>query len=189
MMLLAKSIRRAQVAGVAANLLEIESCSAPRNALQRNSPATSSMGGKKVKGRKRLMVHSAGWSDQEGGTWLLGRALQRFGTFLKVWADTAYRGDLITLIRDLCEVDREVVKKDPTQEGFAVQARRWVVDRSLGWYSRNRRLSKDYEHLCEVSETMVYIASIQVLLKRLRPDTSIEKPYLRHLRRKHPRAA
>ena len=114
------------------------------------------------------------------------RALQRFGALLKVWADNAYRGDLITLVRDLFEVDREVVRKDPNQEGFIVQARRWVVERSLGWYSRNRRLSKDYEHLCEVSETMVYIASIQVMLKRLRPDTRIEKPYLR---RKAPRAA
>jgi putative transposase len=156
------------------------------------------MGEKKVKGRKRhilvdtmgnlllVMVHSAGWSDQEGGTWLLVKALQRFGTLLKVWADNAYRGELITLIRDLFEVDLEVVRKDPNQEGFVVQARRWVVERSLGWYSRNRRLSKDYEHLCEVSETMVYIASIQVMLKRLRPATTIEKPYSR---RKLPRAA
>ena len=133
-----------------------------------------------------VMVHSAGWSDQEGGTWLLLRALQRFGTLLKVGADNAYRGDLITLVRDLFEVDREVVRKDPNPEGFIVQARRWVVERSLGWYSRNRRLSQDYEHLCEVSETMVYIASIQVLLKRLPPDTSSEKSYLR---RKPPCAA
>ncbi len=157
-----------------------------------------SMGENKVKGRKRhllvdtlgnlwlVMVHSAGWSDQEGGLWLLGKALQRFSTLLKVGADNAYRGDLITLIRDLFEVDLEVVKKDPNQEGFVVQVRRWVGERSLGWYSRHRRLSKDYEHRCEVSETMVYIASIQVMLKRLRPATSIEKPYLR---RKLPRAA
>ena len=81
-----------------------------------------------------MLVPSAGWSDQEeeGGTWLLVKALQRFSTFLKVRADTAYRGDLITLIRDLFEVDLEVVKKDPTQEGVVVQVRRWVVERSLG---------------------------------------------------------
>ncbi len=117
---------------------------------------------------------------------MLVKALHRFGTLLKVWADNAYRGDLITLVRELFEVDLEVVRKDPHQEGFVVQARRWVVERSLGWYSRNRRLSKDYEHLCEVSETMVYIASVQVMLKRLRPATNIQKPYLR---RKPPPAA
>jgi putative transposase len=156
------------------------------------------MGEKKVKGRKRhilvdtmgnlllVMVHSAGWSDREGGTWLLLNALHRFGMLLKIWADNAYRGDLITLIHEFFEVDLEVVRKDPNQEGFVVQARRWVVERSLGWYSRNRRLSKDYEHLCKVSETMVYIASIQVMLKRLRPATNIDKPYSR---RKPPPAA
>ncbi len=126
-----------------------------------------------------VMVHSAGWSDLEGGTWLLAEGLRRFGTLLKVWADSAYRGDLITIVRELFEVDLEVVSKDQNQKGFVVQARRWVVERSLGWYSRNRRLSKDYEHLCEVSETMVYIASIQVMLKRLRPNTNVERPYLR----------
>ncbi len=133
-----------------------------------------------------VMVPSAGWSDQEGGTWLLLKARHRFSTLVKVWADNASRGDLITLVRDLFEGDLEVVRKDPNQEGFVVQARRWVVERSLGWSSRNRRLSKDYEHLCDVSETMVYIASIQVMLKRLRPATNIQKPYLR---RKPPPAA
>ena len=69
-----------------------------------------------------VLVPSTGWSDQEGGTGLLGKALQRFSTVLKVWADTAYRGDRITLIRDLCEVDLGVVKKDPNQEGFVVHS-------------------------------------------------------------------
>ncbi len=97
---------------------------------------------------------------------------------LKVWADSAYQGDLIALVRDLFDVDLEIVKKEAEQKGFIVQAKRWIVERSLGWYSRNRRLSKDYEHLCEVSEVMVYIASIQVMLRRLRPNANAKKPYL-----------
>jgi putative transposase len=133
-----------------------------------------------------VMVHSAGWSDREGGTWLLLEGLRRFRTVLKVWADSAYQGDLITLVRDLFDVDLEIVKKEPEQKGFVVQAKRWVVERSLGWYSRNRRLSKDYEHLCEVSEVIVYIASIQVLLRRLRPNLDVE---IRYQYRHTPRAA
>lgn len=112
--------------------------------------------------------------------------LRLFRTLLKMWADSAYRGDLVTLTRQLFEVDLEIVTRDAQQKGFIVQPRRWVVERSLGWYSRNRRLSKDYEHLCSSSEAMVYIASIQVLLKRLRPNRAVKKPYLR---RKKPRAA
>lgn len=156
------------------------------------------MGGKKVKGRKRhivvdtmgnlllVLVHSAGWSDLEGGTWLLMETLRRFCTVLKIWADKGYRGDLVGELWDLFGVDLEIVQRKLGEKGFVVQARRWVVERSLAWFSRNRRLSKDYEHLCETSEAMVYIASIQVMLKRLGPNPKVERPYCR---RKLPRAA
>ena len=68
-------------------------------------------GEKKVKGRKRhilvdttgnlllVQVHSAGWSDAEGGTWLLLKGLCLFRTVWKLWADNAYQGDLVELIR------------------------------------------------------------------------------------------
>ena len=92
----------------------------------------------------------------------------------------------LTLVRDLFGVDLEIAVKEANQKGFVLQARRWVVERSLGGYSRNRRLSKDYEHLCETSEAIVYIASIQVMLRRLRPNANDKQPYLR---RKTPRAA
>ncbi len=127
----------------------------------------------------RVLVHTAGWSDLEGGTYLLLAALHRFCTLLKVWADKAYRGDLVEDLHHLFGLELEIVQRLAGQKGFVVLPRRWVVERSLAWYSRNRRLSKDYEHLCTVSETMVYIASIQVLLKRLRPNSDIEQPYRR----------
>jgi putative transposase len=146
-------------------------------------------GGKKITGRKRhilvdtmgnllqVLVHSAGWSDLAGGTWLLLDALNRFQTVLKVWADGAYEGNLATLIADVFGADLAIVKKEEGQKGFVVQPRRWVVERSFGWYSRNRRLGKDYEHLCSVSESIVYVASIQGFLKRLRPNPDLEIRY------------
>ncbi len=155
-------------------------------------------GGKKVTGRKRhivvdtlgnllgVLVPTAGRSDREGGSWLLREVLGRFCTLLKIGADKGYRGDLAAEVWHLFGVDLEIVQRQPGEKGFVVQARRWVVERSLAWFSRNRRLSKDYEHLCETSEAMVYIASIQVMLKRLCPNKDIEPPYCR---RKSPRAA
>lgn len=146
-------------------------------------------GGKMVKGRKRhilvdtrgnlllAQVHSAGWSDLAGGTWLLLEALRRFPTLLKVWADSAYQGDLVTLIEEVFSVDLEIVKKEEGQKGFVVQAKRWIVERSLAWYSRYRRLSKDYERLCATSESLVYISSIQTILNRLRPNPANEIRY------------
>ncbi len=133
-----------------------------------------------------MLVHSAGWSDAAGGTWLLLEALSRFGTVSKVWADGAYEGELVTLIAEVFGVELDIVKKEEGQKGFVVQPRRWAVERSFGWYSRNRRLGKDYEHLCNVSEAVVYIASIQTLLKRLRPDPDLK---LRYHHRSVPRAS
>jgi len=52
-----------------------------------------------------------------------------------------------------------------------MQPRRWVVERSLGWFGRWRRLSKDYEALPEVSEAMVTLAMVRLMLNRLaRPN-------------------
>jgi putative transposase len=60
-----------------------------------------------------------------------------------------------------------IVRRATGSIGFVVQPRRWVVERSLGWFDRWRRLSKDYEALPEVSETMVILAAIRLMLHRL----------------------
>lgn len=53
------------------------------------------------------------------------------------------------------------------QKGFCLQARRWVVERSIAWYGNYRRLARDYEVLCSSSETFIYLASCDLMLKRL----------------------
>src|SRR5438132_1654079 len=47
--------------------------------------------------------------------------------------------------------DLEVVERTPGVRGFSIQPRRWVVERTFGWFSRNRRLSKDYERKVQTS--------------------------------------
>lgn len=61
----------------------------------------------------------------------------------------------------------EIQDFTPPPKGFQVQPRRWVVERTFAWLNRNRRLSKDYEYLTEISESYLYIAMIRILLKRL----------------------
>jgi putative transposase len=51
-----------------------------------------------------------------------------------------------------------------------VLPRRWVVERSLAWLGRYRRLSKDYERLTETSETFIYIAMIHRMSRNLLPE-------------------
>ncbi len=65
------------------------------------------------------------------------------------------------------------VHKDQSEEPkipsktFEVQPRRWVVERTFAWLNRNRRLSKDYEYLTEVSESYMYIGMVRLLLRRM----------------------
>ena len=59
-----------------------------------------------------------------------------------------------------------------TPAGFEVIKRRWVVERTFAWISRNRRLSRDYEFLAETTEALVYVRMIRLMVKRLAKGAS-----------------
>ena len=61
----------------------------------------------------------------------------------------------------------EIVKRTAEAVGFEVLPRRWVVERTLAWLNRNRRLAKDFEASIPSAQTWVYIASVQLLIRRL----------------------
>jgi putative transposase len=63
--------------------------------------------------------------------------------------------------------DLEVVERDPGVRGFSLEPRRCVVERTFGWLSRSRHLSKDYERKVQTSEILIEVAMIRVLLTRL----------------------
>ena len=86
---------------------------------------------------------------------------------LKIWADKGYQGDLETWLYEQWGIALEIVSADPTQIGFAVQPRRWVVERTFAWLGKYRRLSRDYERDTTSSEGFIYLASIRTLLKRI----------------------
>ena len=60
----------------------------------------------------------------------------------------------------------ELFQQSHDTKGFVVLPRRWVVERTLSWFGRNRRLSKDFENLAETLATFVTLASIQLALRR-----------------------
>jgi putative transposase len=87
----------------------------------------------------------------------------------KIWADAAYRGKELA---DWCQQqgdgwELEVVERTPGTRGFSIQPRRWVVERSFAWLSRNRRLAKDYERKVQTSESLIEVAAIRLLVRRL----------------------
>jgi len=84
-----------------------------------------------------------------------------------VFADSIYNRVLALLACFLLGITLIIVGRIPGTKGFFVLPRRWVVERTFGWLGRWRRLSKDYEHLPEVSEAMVTLAMIRLMLHRV----------------------
>lgn len=140
-------------------------------------------GGKFVKGRKRhilvdtlglliaVVVTAANVSDQAGAKQLFAKVKpqrQWLNRLLLIWADSNYRGEaFMQWVFERYRWIIEVVLRSDTQSGFVVIPKRWIVERTFGWFFWCRRLSKDYEVLPQTSETFVYIAMIRLMLKRL----------------------
>jgi len=93
-----------------------------------------------------------------------------------VWADAGYAGKLVAFARTFLRVTVQIVKKKDGQRTFEVLPRRWVVERTLSWISRCRRLGHDYERLPAHAETMVHWAMIGIMVRGLAP-TSGPKPW------------
>jgi putative transposase len=124
------------------------------------------------------LVVGADWSEQQGARELLAQLLPRWPQLRKLWADQGYRGLGERLQREY-GVELEIVTRAPERRGFVPLPRRWVVERSLGWYGRCRRLAKEYEHLAASSLAMLYLAACYLLLKRLAPAPNMSPPYQR----------
>ncbi len=140
--------------------------------------------GKKVNGRKRhilvdtlgnlleVVVHAADIQDRDGARLLFNKLpLLIIAHLLKVWADGGYRGQLIDWLSDRFAIALEIVQPPSEAHSFQVLPRRWVVERTLAWLGKYRRLSKDYESCTWSSEGIVYIASIHTMLRRIAAPT------------------
>lgn len=148
-------------------------------------------GGKQVKGRKRqfvvdtqgnllaVAVHAANINDGVGSETVLTEMNELCPTITHAWADQGYRGQLEEWAQVQLGITVEIVTPSDGQIGFAVQPRRWVVERTIAWVNRCRRLSKDVEHLVKNSVAWIYWASIQRMLRLLAPPADQERPYTR----------
>ena len=134
---------------------------------------------KLINGRKRhilvdtqgllmaVVVTPASVQDRDGARLLLSRLGGACKKLRRIWVDGGYRGQLLDWVAAHCRFRLQVVPRPEEQKGFAVLPRRWVVERTLAWLGHYRRLSKDYERLETTSETLVRIAMIRVMLRRL----------------------
>jgi transposase len=86
-----------------------------------------------------------------------------------VWADGGYAGQLVEFARRMLFIALEIVKKPAGLHTFEALPRRWVVERTLSWLVRCRRLDRDYERLPAHAEAMVKWAMIGLMARRLAP--------------------
>jgi transposase len=127
-----------------------------------------------------VVVQPANVSEQEGAEQVLSETHDLCPEVRRVLVDQGYSGDdLADWCKQTLGITIEVVKKRPGQVGFEVLPKRWIVERTIAWLCRNRRLAKDFEHHPTNSAAMVYWASIQRMIRRLRPDPDREQPYAR----------
>ena len=137
-------------------------------------------GGKKVKGRKRhiivdsqglligLLVSEANASERLGAIVIFHESKEKLTQLEVVWVDQGYSGDnFAQAVKQICgeEVQVEVIKRKSKE--FEVLPKRWIVERTFGWFNRFRRLSKDYELSTEFSTAMIYSSLIRLMTRRL----------------------
>jgi putative transposase len=137
--------------------------------------------GKKIMGRKRhilvdtlgliitVLVTTACVQDRDG----LRKLLRTFGVhrkkLLKIWVDGGYRGQILEWVKNRFRYCLEVVLRSDDVKGFVVLPKRWIVERTFAWLNNHRQLSKDYERFTKTSETMIQLAMIRLMLRRLKP--------------------
>uniref|UniRef100_A0AAU2UVN6 IS5 family transposase n=1 Tax=Streptomyces sp. NBC_00003 TaxID=2903608 RepID=A0AAU2UVN6_9ACTN len=136
-------------------------------------------GGKKINGRRRhvitdclglllaVLVTAGNVTDCQAARTLLPPLRERFRKITLVWADGGYRGRLVAWAREKLQLTLEVVKRSDDMTGFVVLPRRWVVERTLGWLMRSRRLVLDFETLPASSEAFIYFSQAMLMSRRL----------------------
>ena len=116
-----------------------------------------------------VVVHAAGIQDRDGAKLVLAKLLNRFPRLQVIWADAALHWPLGSLGVGHRRPAAEGGAPNPDSHRFEVLPRRLVVERTLAWLSRCRRLSKDYEELPETGEAWVHIAMVNLMLKKRKP--------------------
>ena len=115
------------------------------------------------------IVHSADIQDRDGGILLLATLFGMHPFLTKLFADAGYQGPKFqnALARILPRLEADIVKRSDHVKGFAVLPKRWIVERTIAWLNRCRRLAKDWENLNRKGLAFLRLASIRLMLRKL----------------------
>ena len=124
------------------------------------------------------LVHAADVQDRDGGVLLMATLFGAYPFLLKLYADGGYAGPqfqdgLARVMRQVrIEVrpkagQTEIVKRSDVATGFVVLPKRWIVERTIAWLNRCRRLAKDWECLNRKALAFLRLASIRLMLRKI----------------------
>lgn len=138
-------------------------------------------GNKKIQGRKRfivtdvlgllvaLSITEANVGERAGALKVLSKLGNRFSRLTTILADQGFDGaEFIVQVKTQFSLVMEVVCQVLGVKGFTVLPKRWIVERTFGWFSFHRRLSKDYEVKLTHSEAFIYWTMIRIMSRRIR---------------------
>jgi transposase len=137
--------------------------------------------GKKIKGKKRhilvdtvglllhAIVHPANIQDRDGGALVLATLFGRWAFLETLFADGGYAGPVFRAAarKAIAKLKVEIVKRSDAAKGFEVIPKRWIVERTIGWLCRCRRLAKDLECLTQKAIAFLRLASIRFMIRKL----------------------
>jgi len=117
----------------------------------------------------QVLVHPANVQDRDGGKLLLTALGERFPLLAKLFADGAYQGPQFrqALAKARPQIAIEIFTRSEQTKGFAVLPKRWIVERSIAWLNRCRRLANDFKNRTRYAVAFVHLASIRLMLRKL----------------------
>jgi putative transposase len=116
-----------------------------------------------------VVVTTARVQDRDGAKQLLEILRHRYTRLRHIWADGADAGPLVDWVKALRPsrpIRLEITKRSDAVKGFVVIPKRWIIERTFGWFNRYRRLSKDDELLPETSEAIIQVTMIHLMIRR-----------------------
>jgi transposase len=115
------------------------------------------------------IVHPADVQDRDGGILVMATLLGMFPVLKKLFADGGYQGPKFqqALAKVLPHLHIEIVRRSDDAIGFKILPKRWIVERTIAWLNRCRRLAKDWENLNRKALAFLRLASIRLMLRKL----------------------
>lgn len=115
----------------------------------------------------KVIVTSADIQDYNGAVVLLDSIITELNDIIIMIGDGSYnKGYFRDYIDELTEIRLEIIKRSD-KKGFQLLPWRWIVERTFAWLGKFRRLSKDYELLPKHSESFIYLAMVNIMIRRL----------------------